>query len=57
MSPWGYAFLDGVILHDPEGIVARLVSDAADIHERYRVPVAIKAHYGRLWSHVRPKMR
>lgn len=53
---WGYAFLDGVILHDPDGLVARLVLDAADIHENYRVPAAIKTHYARLWSHVRPKM-
>jgi predicted nucleotidyltransferase len=53
---WGYAFLDGVVLYDPEGIVHRLISDAADIHERYRVPAPIKAHYTRLWHHVRPKM-
>ena len=54
---WGYAFLDGVVLHDPEGIAGRLVADAAGIHERYRVPAPIKAHYTRLWRHVRPKMR
>jgi len=53
---WGYAFLDGVILHDPEGIVARLVTDAAGIHRQYRVPAPVKAHYARLWEHVRPKM-
>jgi Nucleotidyltransferase domain len=27
---WGYAFLDGVILHDPHGEVARLAAAAAD---------------------------
>jgi predicted nucleotidyltransferase len=53
---WGYAFLDAVVLHDPEGIAARLIADAADIHERYRVPASVKAHYTRLWHHVRPKM-
>jgi len=53
---WGYAFLDGVVLYDPEGIVRRLMSDAADIHERYRVPASVKDHYTRLWEHVRPKM-
>jgi predicted nucleotidyltransferase len=53
---WGYAFLDGVVLDDPEGIVSRLVSDAGDVHERYRVPASVKAHYTRLWHHVRPKM-
>lgn len=53
---WGYAFLDGVILHDPEGIVSRLITDAAGVHERYRVPATVRAHYARLWCHVRPKM-
>jgi predicted nucleotidyltransferase len=53
---WGYAFLDAVVLHDPEGIAARLIADAAVIHERYRVPASVKAHYTRLWHHVRPKM-
>jgi hypothetical protein len=53
---WGYAFLDGVILHDPDGIVGRLVADAADVHEHYQVPAAVKAHYARLWRHTRPKM-
>ncbi len=28
----------------------------ADIHDRYRVPAPVKAHYIRLWRHVRPKM-
>jgi predicted nucleotidyltransferase len=53
---WGYAFLDGVILHDPEGIVGRLIAEAAGLHARYRVPAPVKAHYARLWDHVRPKM-
>jgi Nucleotidyltransferase domain len=53
---WGYAFLDGVVLHDLDGIVGRLISDAAGVHERYRVPAPVKAHYARLWHHVRPKM-
>jgi hypothetical protein len=53
---WGYAFLDGVVLHDPEGIVGRLITDAAGVHERYRVPAAVRAHYARRWRHVRPKM-
>jgi len=53
---WGHAFLDAVVLHDPEGIAARLIADAAGIHERYQVPAAVKAHYKRLWHHARPKM-
>ena len=53
---WGYAFLDSVVLHDPEGIAGRLIADAADIHRRYRVPAPVKVHYARLWYHVRPKM-
>lgn len=53
---WGYAFLDGVILDDPEGIVCRLIADAAEIHQHYRVPGPVKAHYAWLWLHVRPKM-
>ena len=54
---WGYAFLDGVVLYDPEGIVGRLTADAAEIHARYRVPASIKAHYAWLWNHVCPKMQ
>ena len=53
---WGYAFLDAVVLHDPDGIAAGLVADAARIHEQYQVPASVKAHYTRLWHHVRPKM-
>jgi hypothetical protein len=53
---WGYAFLDAVVLHDPEGTAARLIADAAGIHEHYQVPTPVKAHYTRLWHHVRPKM-
>lgn len=53
---WGYAFFDGVILYDPEGVLARLTADAAEIHARYRVPASIKAHYAWLWGHLRPKM-
>lgn len=53
---WGYAVLDGVILHDPAGVVARLVADARDRHARYRVPAHIRDHYAWLWQHVRPKM-
>jgi predicted nucleotidyltransferase len=53
---WGYAFLDGVVLHDPDGVVARLVESAAEIHARYRVPASVKSHYLSLWRHVRPKM-
>jgi predicted nucleotidyltransferase len=53
---WGHAFLDGVVLYDPNGIVRSLMLDAADIHERYEVPAAVKVHYARLWQHVRPKM-
>ena len=53
---WGYAFLDAVVLHDPEGIAGRLITDAADLHRSYRVPPPVKAHYARLWHHVRPKM-
>ncbi len=53
---WGYAFLEGIILHDPHGVVARLVSAAADAHASYRVSRHIKAHYAWLWDHVRPKM-
>jgi predicted nucleotidyltransferase len=53
---WGYAFLDAVVLHDPEGVAGRLIADAADLHRSYRVPAPVKAHYARLWYHVRPKM-
>ncbi|QKG22811.1 nucleotidyltransferase domain-containing protein [Actinomadura verrucosospora] len=53
---WGYMFLDGVVLHDPGGIVARLRADAAEIHAGYHVPAKIKDHYAWLWGHVRPKM-
>ncbi|MFI6500542.1 nucleotidyltransferase domain-containing protein [Nonomuraea typhae] len=53
---WGYAFLDGVILEDPAGAMAQLLTEAAEIHAHYRVPAHIKAHYGWLWKHVRPKM-
>jgi hypothetical protein len=53
---WGYAFLDGVILHDPHGAVARLVAAAAAAHAAYRVPGHIREHYAWLWDHVRPKM-
>jgi predicted nucleotidyltransferase len=54
---WGYAFLDGVVLYDPEGIVGRLTADAAEIHAPYRVPASIKARYAWLWNHVCPKMQ
>ncbi len=54
---WGYAFLDGVALHDPDGLVARLMADAADIHAGYRTPAPVKAHYAELWAHVVPRMR
>jgi predicted nucleotidyltransferase len=50
------AFLDAVVLHDPEGTAARLIADAAGIHKHYEVPAPVKAHYTRLWHHVRPKM-
>jgi predicted nucleotidyltransferase len=53
---WGYAFLDGVVLHDPTGAVARLTAEVQEIHARYRVPAHIKSHYAWLWRHVRPKM-
>jgi predicted nucleotidyltransferase len=53
---WGYAFLDGAVVHDPDGIVARLVSDVADIHAHYRAPAPVKAHYARLFGHVGQKM-
>ncbi|WP_433437643.1 nucleotidyltransferase domain-containing protein [Nonomuraea sp. CA-141351] len=53
---WGYAFLDGVVLSDPDGVVAQLRIDAAEIHASYRVPAHIRAHYAGLWEHLRPKM-
>lgn len=53
---WGYAFFDGVVLYDPQGVLARLALDAVEIHARYRVPVPIKDHYAGLWGHLRPKM-
>jgi hypothetical protein len=53
---WGYAFLDGVILHDPYGEVAELVAAAAEAHARYRVPKETRAHFAWLWGHLRPKM-
>ncbi|MFD1938719.1 hypothetical protein ACFSKW_45385 [Nonomuraea mangrovi] len=52
---WGYAFLDGVVLDDPDGVVAQLRTDAAEIHAHYRVPAHIRAHYAGLWKHLRPK--
>lgn len=53
---WGYAFLDGAVLHDPHGEVARLIREAAQIHAAYRVPEEIRSHYFWLWGHMRPKM-
>lgn len=53
---WGYAFVDAVALHDPDGIVVRLAGEVADTHAHYRVPPTIKEHYAALWRHVRPKM-
>jgi predicted nucleotidyltransferase len=53
---WGYAFLDGVVLHDPHGAVAQLVVAADDAHASYRVPDHLTAHYAWLWRHIRPKM-
>jgi predicted nucleotidyltransferase len=53
---WGYAFLDGVVLHDPDDVVAGLIADAEIRHAGYRTPQPIKAHYAALWRHVRPKM-
>lgn len=53
---WGYAFLDGAILYDPQGKVARLVAAAADVHAAYRLPAEIRRHYAWLWGHMRPKM-
>lgn len=53
---WGYAFLDAIVLHDLDDVVAGLVADAEDLHARYRTPAPIKAHYAALWRHVRPKM-
>ena len=54
---WGYAFLEGVILHDPNGVVAQLVGAAAEAHAVYRVPSEIAEHLATLWHHVLPKMR
>lgn len=53
---WGYAFLDGAIVYDPQGAVARLVAAAAEAHVAYRLPDQIRAHYAWLWDHVHPKM-
>ena len=53
---WGYAFLDGVILHDPRGVVAQLIEMAIKSHANYRVPREIVDHFIWLWNHVRPKM-
>jgi predicted nucleotidyltransferase len=53
---WGYAFLDGAILYDPQGAVARLAAAATEVHAAYRVPQEITAHYAWLWGHLRPKM-
>jgi predicted nucleotidyltransferase len=53
---WGYAVLDGVILYDPDGVVAALVAEVPEIHARYRVPAHIREHYAWLWQHVCPKM-
>ena len=53
---WGYAFLDGLILYDPGGVVAELVDSTAKMHSAYRTPKHIVDHYVWLWSHMRPKM-
>lgn len=53
---WAYAFVDGVILYDPAGIVAELIETAAVALKTYRTPHAIKEHYAWLWNHVRVKM-
>jgi predicted nucleotidyltransferase len=54
---WGYAFLDGVVLRDPDRCVEGLIARAADLHATYRTPTAILQHYGWLWSHTLPKLR
>ncbi|MEM7130148.1 MAG: nucleotidyltransferase domain-containing protein [Chloroflexota bacterium] len=54
---WGYAFLDGLILYDPSGVVVELVDSAAKMHSAYRTPKHIVDHYLWLWSHMRPKMK
>ncbi|MFD7654062.1 nucleotidyltransferase domain-containing protein [Actinosynnema sp. NPDC059797] len=54
---WGYAFLDGVVLHDPSGVVSRLVFDAAEAHARYRAPEHVRAHHAGFLRHVLPKAR
>ena len=53
---WGYAFLDGVILLDADGIVAKLVDRAAKAHAAYQAPKHMVDHFVWLWNHVRPKM-
>lgn len=53
---WGYAFLDGVVLHDPDGVVAALVAEVPASHAGYRTPEPVRAHYAALWAHLRPKL-
>jgi hypothetical protein len=54
---WGYAFLEGVILHDPRGIAAQLREQAGKSHAGYHVPGEIVEHFVSLWKHVLPKLR
>ena len=54
---WGYTFLEGVILYDPDGVLARLVAEIPSLHTHYRAPTHFKTHYAALWHHLRPKMR
>lgn len=53
---WGYAFLDGSPLYDPDGVVERLVAVARESHATYRTPDHIRSYYRWLWGHVRPKV-
>lgn len=53
---WGYAFLDGSPLYDPDGVVERLVAAAREAHASYRTPEHIRSYYRWLCDHVRPKM-
>ncbi len=53
---WGYAFLDGLPLYDPHGLIDQLVAAARESHRTYQTPEQVRSYYRWLWDHVKPKM-
>lgn len=52
-----YAYLDGVILYDPDGALARLRDQAAQIYRTYRTPPQIKRAIYEALQHPEDKAR